>query len=579
MILKTYSNVLNHGFIDQQISISIAENWICICKIILESQITEDLDTNNFQNNLTNTKCKKVCLKIAYKYFYSYFDPQNMQTIGNYFLNKWFLIFLNVTIELLNKKDSFTVLQLKFINLGFQSKISSNAIKNILPELLIIIFEKIKKTKADEAQWNINPNEFIRNEYYEYESTRCFALKLLTTISEESYLNIVTDFIANGLKSKDFVYKEALMHGLGWISELLIDENYCIEELLFQYCKDELNSTILLLKYRACWVYSKFSNIEYKINNHEDYIFKNILKKLSDSQYLIRLQSAIMLPKMIKNRVFDSFEIKDIENLINVYLELLAQNNIEFASEALDEIIDVFSETISKSPCNLILKLSDNLRTLGMKNDTSDSIFGIIYKLLELNDNEHNFIEISFCIKSLLQFSITQHFWHSIQLLKALIYYDSKSQLSDMINFIYLIKSHSLSDLDTDSTIEVNLKDISSVFEQFIIKYQNSALENIQLFIDYGHSLLLTQGTYKALGLQIFRMIIQNIDIYEKKIINNILSCLTNSVINLTNQKFKKEFADFVILCFCRIPFSMLEFLETNSNIYLFIELVLARNS
>ena len=71
LILKTYSNVLNHGFIDQQISISIAENWICICKIILESQITEDLDTNNFQNNLTNTKCKKVCLKIAYKYFYS----------------------------------------------------------------------------------------------------------------------------------------------------------------------------------------------------------------------------------------------------------------------------------------------------------------------------------------------------------------------------------------------------------------------------------------------------------------------------------------------------------------------------
>ena len=395
--------------------------------------------------------------------------------------------------------------------------------------ITLVILPLLNRKPSDEELWQHNPIEYIRKEAdmgRAYYSAKSSAIDLLIAMCEKNSLSYFIHTMVENLKnSPNLLTKESLMYAFGSLCKVIKTEKSFLdktEEILFRYFLQEFSSSIGFLRCRACWVYSLFTNIVFTIPTHQETVFEHVCRLMLDPDLPVRIQAATALPKLL---AWDYSKEKiglEIQNVLKIYLELMGQIDSEDLVEALEEIVDYFSEEIIPFAVEFSKHLVTAFLSIVNKNTSDEgimagiSILNTLSKIIDtLEDRPSDLLVISVTLQPIFEYTFTskdnEYFECTNSILTSLLYYCPSNSLPHLFKYSLLLKSYIIENNKIKDNVRDFIEEIFAPLANFLKKYRNSARENIQTFIEIASVLSIAGYQETVTGCKIFMAILENI--------------------------------------------------------------------
>ena len=621
IILRIYLMYLSNYENPEHAEGAVLDEWLNCFKIILDHPmenpqgLPDSEEKEKMQEKLPQWTCKKLAFKIIHQILLINTKGKTLFN-GVKFQMTWVLEFLELaTKHLYQAKEKFILYNnLKFVCLLVRFVPSIFLGGELIPYLMVdVLLPMLYRVQSDQDLWNSNPIEFINREIEgeveveaginpetEFDMICCSqktsVLNFLLNSGQISNLVICLEITMKELQeSVDLVRKEASLLVLGNFNKLVQGHSIvdCIERLLIDYVLPEFTSQNSLLRYRAVWVCYRFWNICPKF---DELVLEPVWKLLTDPELPVRYFASLFMATIMEWDMSKDRIGRELESLLRVYFKLMNEiysedlvNALEtittkfpkeiipFASEMTLQLVRAFNKIngtdikeisiISVNPQRLWLYCKDHsylthnelitdLRIICV-NLAELYLSGIQQILDALNESPDDLIKISFTLKSLLDYCLSEEgyiYSNSGALLLTVLLYHTPDD--SMPHLCYLTKNlfpsilgkggktffyPDLKDPDQDfyDSDHYNFYMPLSALANFIKKYKEETLENLQSILDIAFRLLKGEEEVKIRGFQILICILENykfaIDSYLQQILSEISAAFNNGSEEIKN--------------------------------------------
>lgn len=162
----------------------------------------------------------------------------------------------------------------------------------------------------------------------------------------------------------DWRIKEAIMHLIGSLSELIVSQNdmrELMEPMMAHHITMELSSMEALLRWRSVWLYGEFQCLNFVDQNHIHAVVDAIYKNLYDNELPVKMIAATTIYKLLKNNeVAQSFLRPALKDIFGVYLKLLTDVDSDDLVKALERLVTFYKEDVEPYATQLSTQLVDS---------------------------------------------------------------------------------------------------------------------------------------------------------------------------------------------------------------------------
>ena len=532
---------------------AILDEWMTCFRIILEYPMgdlqnkPDSEESEKIQEKLPQWMCKRYVAQIVNRFFIKYFKLYHSKNqdlfVGQHFKEIWVVEFFKVII-----KQLFQVHE-KFIPkllLSYYLRYTNQSVEflptfSLLDEhsksflMFNVIMSLLYRVKLDDQLWKNHPIDFIRKEGESSigsSSPKIPAIELLESLCKKGSLINFFEFLNREIQqSTDLVRKEGIMLVLGWLSNYIRTSsiNQHIETMLTDFVFCEFTSQIGFMRYRAVWVYNRFSYLNSQSLNLKALGLKALNKLLVDSELPVRYEASLALPKLLKGGTPKGLLNLEIRNVLEIYFKLLNEIHSDKVMEALESIISAFGKEIIPFTVELTLNLSRAFSRM-IEKDSSESevsaqsalntIQKVIDILIKSSDSDSDFdfdseplMKISFILNPIFDYCLSErgsYFEEAIHILSSLLYCTPDNS---MPHLYYLMKILHTSILGEGTVIPFALGYIDNILPavvNFIKKYKGQTLENLPWILQMAFRLLKGNRKEAIFGCQILISILEN---------------------------------------------------------------------
>ncbi|KAI9294399.1 ARM repeat-containing protein [Neoconidiobolus thromboides FSU 785] len=410
----------------------LAQKWAAVCLNLLF----------NRYGNPSGMSTKSKYYKFA-KQFVSHFAPNicnvYLKQLYNYLDNKaW--VSKKVLIKLID-----------YFGVCFTHRVTWDVIKPHTERLIKdLIYPNLGYTATDEASWEDNPSQFI-NQRIEIQKEKnsltdaCLYLLEEMVESKKKYtLNGLLDFVIGVLsKNKDIPSnpqtdheKDAALAILECIDHWLIESNSKIrlqtEQCLVQLVLPELKNPNQFVRYRACSIVHRLSELQFSNESTATLCYENVLPLLSESQIQNRVIAALTIGQLLQYETVISVVENQVPQIMEQLLFLTSQVDVEPLSLVIEVLVEAFNEKLvpyTSSLCESLVmtlkRLFNEIASLGdeteqaytEKNDKIYSASGIIRTIVSLLYGLEGKKDILFPIEPMLVHVVHHIFTNNVDLL------------------------------------------------------------------------------------------------------------------------------------------------------------------
>ena len=513
LILKTYWVVT---YIDLRPALAqptCFASWLELFKRVLEMDLgsletpPESEQVAKRREDLPAWGCKRWCAQILHRCFQrnanaAYLEA-NMKALTDFFVSNYSLPVTHTVLALVLRADRFIpniVLNylFKFLTQALKVPVTAAEVKaQVSPLLSQVIMPRICRVPSDEETWRENPVEFIRKENdlgRAYYSAKSAALDLLVALCGDKTLLLgFMTFLSESLPSANMLGKEALLLAVGSLADQLRsqpDLAGSMEAMLKQYVLCDLASQVGFLRARACWTYGQFANFPLPDLEHQTQAFRSICQLLVDGELPVKFEAALALPKLLSLTRARELLVPEVQHVLELYLRLMDEIDSEDLVDALEALVEHFSESVQPYAVSLAQKLSDTfLRLAGSsaKDDEGDSamaavsVLNIQAKLLELvQSNQPVLVQMSQILQPLLELTLSyrgcEFFEEGLNLLTCLLYYAEPESLPHLWSHYPQILV-AIAGGQAEPYALDHLDEVFSALANFVSKYQSLFLQ------------------------------------------------------------------------------------------------------
>ena len=214
---------------------------------------------------------------------------------------------------------------------------------------------------ADQALWEEDAAEFVRKEndfMGEFYDPRVAAGLFLGDLvvkkgkdclemTMQHFLQQLTAYATQDPAQRDYPTKHGILLAVGTISPVLKKKKHYhgpLEELLRNHVLPEFQSPVGYLRARACWVYSQFSNIKFRL---PDSLLGCVVTCLQDRELPVRVHAALALRRFLKGKQFTEQIRPGVQQLLEALFGLMNDIENESLVDTLETIVDKFPEQVA----------------------------------------------------------------------------------------------------------------------------------------------------------------------------------------------------------------------------------------
>ncbi|OQR88296.1 hypothetical protein ACHHYP_06979 [Achlya hypogyna] len=274
---------------------------------------------------------------------------------------------------------------------------SSIAFKQLKPHLHFLLFEVVHPTlcltPADLKLWSEDPHEFVRktNDFFEdylspVNAGRDLLNELCTLRGKDCFSNvlmfynqILSAYLAAPVGERDFVQKDAVLHGLMSLDKLLTKSKAHksqVEALIVAHVLPEFRNAHGFLRLRACKMFTGhfMSDVEYSDATVTE-ITQCMLQCMKDPELPVQIEAAKTLRYIVtyehSTAALDVMR-PHLPDIMQQYFSLMDEIGNDDVVIALEHIIDAFAEEIGPYAVQLIQKLVDCFLQFSESGDEDD---------------------------------------------------------------------------------------------------------------------------------------------------------------------------------------------------------------
>jgi len=547
LILKTYWVVT---YIDLRPALAqpaCFASWLDLFKRVLELDLgalegpPESEEVAKRREELPAWGCKRWSAQILHRCFQrnanaAYLEA-GMKALTDFFVSTYSLPVTRTVLALVLRADRF----LPNIVLNYLFKFLTQAIKvqqtaaevksQVVPLVSQVIMPRVCRVPSDEEVWRENPVEFIRKENdlgRAYYSAKSAALDLLVALCGDKNLLVgFMTFLSEALPGASLLGKEALLLAVGSLADQLRAQPelaVSVEAMLTRYVLADLSSEVGFLRARACWTYGQFASFPLPDLEHQTQAFRCICQLLIDRELPVKFEAALALPKLLSLTRARELLQPEVQRVLELYLRLMDEIDSEDLVDALEALVEHFSEAVQPYAVSLAQKLSDAfLRLAGStaKDDEGDSamaavsVLNIEAKLLELvQSSQPVLLQLSHVLLPLLELTLSyrgcEFFEEGLNLLTCLLYYAEPESLSHLWP-LYSQLLVAVAGGNAEPYALDHLDEVFSALANFISKYQ---------------SLFLQQGVSNIVKLVPYLLQLEDSSLSQHRLAVKLLICL-----------------------------------------------------
>lgn len=552
LILQIYWSCFYIELPPEQATEEVLDKWLAKFQVILNLDFDSEKPADHYAEELASKtpklECKKWALQILFRFFSRYNDASGQldsnKVISQVFTSKFAVpvlqsilsqvfrhsevyipgLIMNYSLKYINEAVKFTpTCEILTVMQGGTSGL-------VIPSLLTdVITPVLSLTAYDQELWQDNPVEFIRKgadlgkAYY---SPLTAATDLLETLCKKGYLQQFLDYIMNSLnKPAQFLEKEALIYQVGSISSALLDSEHLsikVQDMLSGHVFNELTSQCGYLRSRACWAYGKFAGFPFSNVEHQKAALEQLCKLLLDQDLPVKYEAALAVPKVLAWEISKSRVQGEISNLLKIYLDLINEIDSEEIIEALEEIVEQFSDEVAPFAVELVQQLCVTFGKLASREIADDngdsamaavSILNTIVRLVEtINDKNAEVIKVSFALAPVLEHCISkrgfEYMEEALKILSILL----NSAEKGCLPHLYVLCKNVFSSLRTEDTYGIEkTEEMHPVFQNFIGKYSELVRNDLAEIVLFTSQLLTREPRLQKLACKLLTALLEHL--------------------------------------------------------------------
>jgi hypothetical protein len=281
-----------------------------------------------------------------------------------------------------------------------------------------------------------------------------------------------------------------------------------------------------------------------------------------DPDLPVRYSASLALSRFLSWEVSKSQLSSEIKSLLTIYLKLIEETDSEEVIESLESIISVFPSEMQPFACELTQFLISNFEkyTQEKKDDNNLPAFSTlntISKIVEvISDDSETLVKLGVLLKPLLEKLVmmkdyTEEFCN---ILSGILFSTPNNALEELYSVFKAmwLAVLGLSGDGSDYLIDPgNTEDIFPCFANFITKFPEKSLENIEGIIVNTCKLLRIDEDFMFLACQILLVVLENFRDSRVKLLMNFLISEISSVFQQDHSKKYK------IAC-CQVIFTLI---------------------
>ena len=348
--------------------------WMELLRVITESNVpdhTLQVDEEE-RPSLIWWKNKKWALRILSRLFEHYGSPGHVSKEYTEF-SQWYLKTFSggILTAILKNLDRFKskvyisprVMQyaLNYINTAISHAHSWKLIKpHMLQILQYIVFPLMSYTESDAEMWELDPYEYIRIKFDDYEdfvSPVAAAETLLYSACKkrkemlQKTVNLILSIIqAEGVTPSQ---KDGALRMIGTMSDMLLKKPIYKEQMetfLVQIVFPEFQSPHGHLRARACWVLQYYCEVNYKEEAALAEAFRlTVDRLLQDKDPPVKVEAAIAIQMLLNGQGETrsrKYLLAHIRNITVALLKMIRETQNEELTCVLRKIVFIFAEEL-----------------------------------------------------------------------------------------------------------------------------------------------------------------------------------------------------------------------------------------
>lgn len=553
------------------------EGWLMIILTILSSitgaskSAPEDSFTSNYWKIEIN--CSNIIYKIFQKYAnFNTTDSNVMKAFSQSLDNKYAPEVLNVLFQVLEKSktqqipDKILCYIYKFfsklVGKGLLMNVISPRLEVLLNDFIIetaVLSKKDLLTRAEDQKEYIYRQFDITLTFYDKRYACCQFIKACCEygtydpktkklISPEFFKSIYNYIVLlfdnydqeiKAGKTPNPLIKEASMALFEAIAPCALEhcsadvlENiikmYILPELTGEYNKSKYTG---VLKEKACFIIKVYSKLDYKDNSLMETIVGYLSNLLSDQDLSVRIVTSLTLPALMSKPYVLKLLQSHIKTLLEVYLNLMNQIDLEELLGGLESIIDKFDTGVMEFAIPLTQELAQQFHRLintNIENDdgegqmAAEGVITTLQKIISIcGTNDELMSKIEVTIIPIINYCLSD---------------DGFELLDDGIETIRILltKPNKISPTTWSYFTRLNFSIIGDEEQnkQILAEYPGSALEGIGY--DNLNEILQIIHLYIVKDPSTF---INGLDNYNKKYVERLLQTVTQIFANSSGPK------------------------------------------
>lgn len=544
-------------------------------------------------------KAKKWACQILFKIFDRYGNPNvapdGCHDFSLHFIENYASLILQLFVSQLSTIATGAYLSprvkqimLNYLNTSVEMSKTWQVIKPLVSTIITdFIFPLVCFNDEDQELWEDDPYEYVRRKYdvmEDFSSAETAALMLLHQLAQKrgaQTLDFIMGFCHQILvrelqatpEAQQPRQKDGILNIVGALASILSSRKKfkgSIEDLLATFVFPDFTSPHAFLRARAHRVVQSFAGDGFVSPKNVEVVMTGILTGLRDSEMPVRLESAVAMRTMLKDKTAVEMIRPHIPSIIGCILELLRESDNDDLTGALDEIIEVFGEELESYANNLAQQLASSfialldydpenesethkamaamgvlgtLQTiLGLFIDSPvrDSVEEVVYPVLEviLRDGAHDFVEEALGIISICTIKrVSTVMWNSFRLLYQAFKKDCIDFFPEMLEpLFYIVRGGAEIIPDNREILDMLFDMCKTVFEldnrgeddvwhaaklaELVILYCVGRIdEYIPAFVGLAISRLLREDEFKTRNLRVMCMNVVISAIYDNPVL------------------------------------------------------------
>lgn len=255
-------------------------------------------------------------------------------------------------------------------------------------------------------------------------------------LNQPKFLNKIYDFITSMFakyesekqlnKNPDPLIKEALMHLFESVATPFLEHKQSseIENIIKTFIVPELveeNNTNGkykgVVKERGAFIIKVYSILKYQDFNTLKVIAEVLCKMLMDQDLSVRVITSVTLPSLMKHKEVTQFLGAYVKNLLEEYLKLMNQIDMEELLVGLESIINHFGDNVAEYAVDLTKELTKQFNRLihinvdddnGESHLAAEGVIKAMNRIVNVCSNKENIIkEVEIIIKPVIEFSLS----------------------------------------------------------------------------------------------------------------------------------------------------------------------------